>query len=89
MQESSGNYISTHFKALRTGKERKAFGVSVFTTPLKGNTMSDTNEFEDWLTEADDEAEEYQDGWDSLTAQLSEDEDWARTLYEAFHGQEV
>ncbi len=87
---SSGNpqkHIGT-LKALRTGKARKAFGVSISTT-TKGFAMFNENDFDadyvQWLTEED----EIKDGWDSLTQQLSEDEDWARALYDAFHGQEV
>lgn len=41
--------------------------------------------YEDWLTEAD----EFQDGYDALTAQLAEDEQWAKFMFEAFHGSEV
>jgi hypothetical protein len=41
--------------------------------------------YEQWLTEED----EFQAGWDYLTAQLAEDEDWARSLHEAFHGAEL
>lgn len=47
--------------------------------------MSDNELYDEWLTEAD----EFQAGWDSLTDQLAQDEDWARALHEAFHGQEV
>mgnify|MGYP001560149284 CR=1 FL=1 len=39
--------------------------------------------------ELDDEAEEYAAGWDALCAQLSQDEEWARYLYETTQTQEA
>ncbi len=40
-------------------------------------------------TELDEKASDFKDGWDALCAQLSQDEEWARYLYESFQGQEV
>ena len=35
------------------------------------------------------EEDEFAAGWESLTAQLSEDEAWAMYLYESFQGQDA
>lgn len=46
--------------------------------------MSEYGEF-DFETEAD----EFDAGWEALEAFLASDEEWARSLFEATHGQEV
>ncbi len=40
-------------------------------------------------TELDEKQSDFKDGWDSLCETLASDEEWARYLYESFHGQDA
>ena len=48
-----------------------------------------STEFDFDYTELDEKEAEFKDGWEALCAQLSEDESWARYLFESTQAQEV
>lgn len=45
--------------------------------------------YEGWEADMDQRADDMWEGWQAIQSQLSEDEDYARHMFEVFHGREL
>jgi hypothetical protein len=71
-----------------SGTALVGLNAGLFGCRLVHNGRQGIEMYGDWEQDLQVKADDSLDGWNRLTQLLSEDEEWARIQFEAFHGRE-